>query len=251
MLKKGEVSNHEFGVAKNWLKECVDKHDHCGQAGSQVLPTRLLCLRENRIYLIHTVQNPGTQLQYATLSHCWGAIDFFKLCQDNFQDLQECVPEKELTGTFRDAVYVTRYLGLEYLWIDSICIIQDDEQDWEREPALMSGVYGGSTINIAAANSLDGNGGCLYNDTDHAATIAKCKAFRYRFRMPGLQEDKIWELAPMVQYSRLGWFLFDFDTGSGGDDERLHYQTILEKQKRLTPLSEYSKTLEWSKKYPE
>jgi len=184
-------------IAKNWLKECIDKHEHCVKPDRQVLPTRLLCLSGDSIRLIHIAKIPGIQLQYATLSHSWGSIEFFKLSKENLKDLQECVPENELTKTFHDAVYITRSLGLEYLWIDSLCIIQDDDQDWLRESALMSSVYGGSTINIAAADSLDGNGGCLYDDM---ATRTKRKAFRYRLRMPGLQDERPWELAPIYLY---------------------------------------------------
>ncbi|TVY19156.1 hypothetical protein LARI1_G003617 [Lachnellula arida] len=184
-------------IAKHWLKECVEKHEHCVKSDRQVPPTRLLYLGGDRIRLIHTAKSPDIQLQYATLSHAWGSIKFFRLCKENLKDLQDCVPEKELTKTFRDAVYITRSLGLEYLWIDSLCIIQDDEQDWLRESGLMSSVYGGSTINIAAADSLDGNGGCLY---DEMATITTRKAFRYRLRMADLQDERPWELVPVYLY---------------------------------------------------
>jgi hypothetical protein len=193
-ITRPSTSNY-LPMAKIWLKECVEKHEHCSKAELQeVLPTRLLCLSGDRVRLIHSVNLAGTRLPYATLSHCWGSIEFFKLCKENLQDLQECVPETELTNTFCDAIYITRSLGLDYLWIDSLCIIQDDEQDWQRESALMSRVYGGSTINIAAAGSFDGNGGCLYHDV---APRERDKAFRYCLKMPGLQEDRLWELAPM------------------------------------------------------
>jgi hypothetical protein len=131
------------------------------------------------------------------LSHAWGKLDFIRLCKENFKDLQENVPERQLTKTFRDAIYVTRSLGLEYIWIDSLCIIQDDELDWLRESRSMAGVYGGSTINIAAAGSVDGNGGCLYEDSDRRTEY---KAFRYRFWPPGMQDTGLWELAPLYLY---------------------------------------------------
>jgi hypothetical protein len=67
------------------------------------------------------------------------------------------VPSK----TFQDAVIVTRHLGFRYLWIDSLCIIQDDKQDWEREVARMALVYKGSQLTIAATSSKDGSEGCF------------------------------------------------------------------------------------------
>jgi hypothetical protein len=71
------------------------------------------------------------------------------------------IPMYELPKTFTDAIDITRKLGLDYLWIDSICIIQGDNCDWEHESALMSPVYGGSSVNIAASSARDGSQGCF------------------------------------------------------------------------------------------
>jgi hypothetical protein len=71
------------------------------------------------------------------------------------------IPIEKLTRTFTDAISITRELGIDYLWIDSLCIIQDSNHDWEAESALMSSVYSGSKINIAAAAARDGSDGCF------------------------------------------------------------------------------------------
>jgi hypothetical protein len=73
------------------------------------------------------------------------------------------IPFKELTKTFKDAIHTTRFLGLQYLWIDSLCILQDDPNDWIRESFSMSDVYGGATINIAASGAVDGSEGCFFD----------------------------------------------------------------------------------------
>jgi len=67
----------------------------------------------------------------------------------------------ELPETFRDAVQVTRELGIRYLWIDSLCIIQDkhDCRDWYHEANLMDKVYLHSYCNISAADANDSTGG--------------------------------------------------------------------------------------------
>jgi hypothetical protein len=83
------------------------------------------------------------------------------LKQDNLIAFQNKIPIEALTMTFRDAITITKYLGLEYLWIDSLCIVQDDEDDWRREAALMCFVYGGSTINISASSATNGSMGCF------------------------------------------------------------------------------------------
>jgi hypothetical protein len=58
-----------------------------------------------------------------------GKINLFKLTRDNIESLHEDIPIEKLCKTFKDALLVTRSLELEYLWIDSLCIIQDDDDD--------------------------------------------------------------------------------------------------------------------------
>lgn len=98
---------------------------------------------------------------YATLSHCWGGLEFLTLTRNSLASFMTKVPIEECPKTFQDAVFITRKLGIDYLWIDSLCIIQDSEQDWLNESALMSQVYSNSTITIAAAAACDGTIGCL------------------------------------------------------------------------------------------
>lgn len=63
--------------------------------------------------------------------------------------------------TYHDAILITRYLGIRYLWIDAICILQDDPDDWERESAKMQGIYMGSYCTIAATGSTSADEGIL------------------------------------------------------------------------------------------
>jgi hypothetical protein len=64
-----------------------------------------------------------------------------------------------LPTTFRDTIAYARRLGLRFLWIDSLCIIQDDATDWQRESSQMANIYRNSYITLAAAKSTDGQGG--------------------------------------------------------------------------------------------
>jgi len=81
--------------------------------------------------------------------------------------MRSCVPGASLTNTFIDAIEIALAVGFQYLWIDSLCIIQDDKEDWETEAARMASVYGGSSLNIAAASAEDGTYGCFPRHTDH------------------------------------------------------------------------------------
>jgi hypothetical protein len=149
-----------------WLKECSTTHELCRpDIRSSIAPTRLLSLAKGMVRLVHAKDLPAPPL-YFTLSHCWGRAEIFKLTRQNIKLLCIEICEDVIYKTFRDAIKVTRGLGFEYLWIDSLCIIQDDTEDWRREASMMGHIYGGSFLNIAASRAEDGRGGLFFQRTD-------------------------------------------------------------------------------------
>ena len=62
----------------------------------------------------------------------------------NLKSRQISISSNEIPKTFQDAIKVTRWLGVKYLWIDSFCIVQDDVLEWQTEAAKMADIYGGS-----------------------------------------------------------------------------------------------------------
>ncbi|KAL8396112.1 hypothetical protein RB595_003534 [Gaeumannomyces hyphopodioides] len=78
----------------------------------------------------------------------------------------EGIAESQLSRTFRDAVAATRRLGVRYIWIDSICIIQDSALDWQVESAKMAAIYGNAWLTLVAVHSRDGNGGLFARTPD-------------------------------------------------------------------------------------
>ena len=127
------------------------------------MPTRLLCLDNNGSAHLCISADLANDVPYAAISHCWGTHPFLTLKKSNFKDFQDRIPGKALTKTFRDAIDIAKFLGIQYLWLDSLCIIQDDSEDWQKEAALMGSVYGGSVVTIAASSAPDGNGGCFFD----------------------------------------------------------------------------------------
>lgn len=93
----------------------------------------------------------STVPQYLTLSHRWGSLEFLKLTKANVDGLKTRIELSELSKTFQDAIAITLELGLCYLWIDSLCIIQDCELDWLREAASMQDIYRNSILTISAS----------------------------------------------------------------------------------------------------
>lgn len=149
-------------LCKKWLRTCVESHELCSSSTAQYeIPTRLLAIGGTSLQL-QDMRGRAAPVQYATLSHCWGGKDFLKLLRDNLDEFRQSIPHDELPKTFQDAIFIARYLGFEYLWIDSLCIIQDDKDDWERESTLMIDVYGGSALNIAAVSAENGSVGCFF-----------------------------------------------------------------------------------------
>jgi hypothetical protein len=160
-------STESLRVARDWLHNCLEHHPGCKQSDSGVswYPTRLLYLGETgnddtNVRLIHTAQNIPTG-PYMTLSHCWGSADILKLTRATMPVFCNTIVLKDLPKTFRDAIIVTKTLGIQYLWIDSLCILQDkdDLSDWSYEAGLMHRVYVFSHCNIFASVSEDGSQG--------------------------------------------------------------------------------------------
>lgn len=83
--------------------------------------------------------------------------------------VQKGISSFDLTKTFQDAISLVSRLGIEYIWIDSLCILQDSSDDWDCEAAAMSDVYLNATLNIAATAAIDGREG-LFNDRDSVET---------------------------------------------------------------------------------
>jgi hypothetical protein len=106
--------------------------------------------------LHHTGRVPG---RYIALSHRWGTYAPLKTTKTTIGIHCEEIIFADLPRTFRDAVIVTRKLGVRYLWIESLCIVQDDPQDWLCESAMMGEIFANSYCTLAATSAEDCNGG--------------------------------------------------------------------------------------------
>ncbi|KAH6678012.1 heterokaryon incompatibility protein-domain-containing protein, partial [Halenospora varia] len=88
---------------------------------------------------------------YMCLSHCWGTDKFLITTTKNLSDHKQRIPWDSLPTTFQHAIGFTRRLGVRYIWIDSLCIVQDDLKDWQRESSQMCTVYKNSFLTLAAS----------------------------------------------------------------------------------------------------
>jgi hypothetical protein len=159
-------SNRSLEQAQKWILNCVQKHETCAQRGMErVLPTRLLYIGTHEDQSVRLCETttwlPGTLDQYTTLSHCWGKIPMIRLLKENITRFQSDIAFEYLPKTFQDAIHVTRFLGISYIWIDSLCIIQDSTDDWQKESLNMVDIYSNSYRTIAATKASDGSKGCF------------------------------------------------------------------------------------------
>lgn len=116
---------------------------------------------DNSLQLIEKDDIPSA-VTYVTLSHCWGKIkDKLVLKKENIKQFKEKVPPFDQLKTLQDAIEITRSLGVSYIWIDSFCIIQDSQADWQHEASLMSDVYKHALFNISATAAIDDTEGCF------------------------------------------------------------------------------------------
>lgn len=148
---------------------CLKQHETCRHSWTLVapgkrLPTRLLDVSNPKYPRVIPTDHLPVSTIYFTLSHRWGSCQFTSLSTKTYDDFLKSIPLESLPRTFREAVELTSLLGAQYLWIDSLCIIQDSREDWLHESSMMGEVYAHGTLNIAATSSKDGDGGIFGRD---------------------------------------------------------------------------------------
>jgi Heterokaryon incompatibility protein (HET) len=148
-------------LASKWIKDCQENHSGCKQPPSTLLPSRVIDVGSDGRdpFLFETGGN--TEGQYVTLSHCWGKVRPLTTTLATLDDRKKEIPFDLFPKTFQDAILITRNLGVQYLWIDSLCIIQNSSIDWQAESAKMAEIYQGSVFTIAATSAKDGREGCF------------------------------------------------------------------------------------------
>lgn len=111
-------------ITKSWLDDCLKNHPQCRINELPLLPRRVIDVTEGRLRLF--APGDGIRGRWIALSHCWGKTNTFKTTLKTLELHKQGIQWEQLPKTFKDAVLVTRALDVQYLWIDSLCIIQDD-----------------------------------------------------------------------------------------------------------------------------
>ncbi|KAJ8112862.1 hypothetical protein OPT61_g4875 [Boeremia exigua] len=184
-------TNHPkvLDLARRWLHSCRTGHSQCcdlrssrapggsdrpQSASGSFTPSRLVYIKASKGFIQSIRLVPKSALDhncvYATLSHCWGGNDIIKLKEKSLRSFQTEIPLEELSRTFIEAIQVTVALGFCYLWIDSLCIIQDSKVDWLNESQQMGDVYRHSELTLAAVKAQNSHEGLFTNRTGRCLT---------------------------------------------------------------------------------
>lgn len=167
-------SPERYRLFQKWLYVCDNEHGHARDASSGgcavQMPTRLIYVGESSEHL-EDIKYSGF-LRYLALSHCWGGSTSLSTLTSNIDKFRSEIPHEQLPLNFQEAIKVTRALKIPYLWIDSLCIIQDDPEDWRREAARMGQVFSNAYCTIAATSAAASNEGFLAPKLNSALSAA-------------------------------------------------------------------------------
>lgn len=176
-------SPQSMTLARHWISNCDKHHSRCKRPGvpseSTWVPERLIYIDDenSRLRLVPGADVPSNA-PYTTLSHRWGQVkDKLVLTQSNIEEWHEQLPPLGKWKTFVDAIEISRQLQISYIWIDSLCIIQDLKDDWQHQCPQMCNIYKRSYCNIAATSAIDDTEGCFFErDVDMDLPLRLCFA---------------------------------------------------------------------------
>jgi hypothetical protein len=168
-LISGRISGVEiacsksYDTVKNWLHGCIDNHEDCNMPNIVELPKRLVEVSSlGEAEWARLARTEGMTGNYYALSYCWGKPGQpFSTTSDTIEEYSKNLPIDNLPETILDALEVTRKLGLRYIWIDSLCIIQNNPADLATELGNMSKIYQNAQLTISAASAEDCTKGFL------------------------------------------------------------------------------------------
>ncbi|KAL6704426.1 hypothetical protein ACN47E_008278 [Coniothyrium glycines] len=170
--------HHDYTAMVEWARTKFDTcrrfHQSCRAQELPKLPSRILSLihdtNEGEIKI--QLQEPGDQRGiYVALSHRWSEVQTCTTTSDNINARRHGISWAEIPLTYRDAILFAVSLGFNYIWIDSLCIIQDDQQDWEIESSRMADVYEGAIMTLSATSSSGDTLGCFPVDKSPSLNI--------------------------------------------------------------------------------
>ncbi|KAF2786560.1 HET-domain-containing protein [Melanomma pulvis-pyrius CBS 109.77] len=147
-------SKDALELCASWLRSCKKEHS-CPQPSNVWMPARVLAIsRDNGSPRLSLRPTAGCSIEpYAALSYCWGGSQQVQTTTENISQHELAIDLSRLPKTLQDAVAVADSCGIKYLWVDALCITQDDAVDKAMEIANMGHVYANATVVISASRA--------------------------------------------------------------------------------------------------
>jgi hypothetical protein len=190
-----------YDLLKTMVHECNSDHGpDCGckstdsnvQQGMLLVDVVRQCL----------VQVTEKDMKYITLSYVWGKDRMFTMLKQNFKDLQVtgALSKVGLCQTILDTIDLVRGLGVDYLWVDTLCIIQDDLEHKIVQIKNMAAIYGQAYLTVAALMGTGGNCALPGVSQPRAPLVEVVRGMPITARFPGLYYS-----APNQVYEQRAW----------------------------------------------
>ncbi|KAF2493969.1 HET-domain-containing protein, partial [Lophium mytilinum] len=176
---------------RRWIRTCVQNHEVCRETLSgalvdetapPVLPTRILEIGPDDSRDPRLIETHGSTGYYAALSHCWGPPHKRPIMttSENYEERKAGIPWNTIPKAYQHAIIAAREISLTYIWIDSLCIVQNNREDWLRESTKMGDVYESARLTIAASHASDSSQGCFYERPELPEAVELSIAYRSR-----------------------------------------------------------------------
>ncbi len=155
LAKDDSGCDQSFALAQQWMRDCEVNHSRCPGRAASILPSRVLDVGSSDTSAdVKLFVTNGSSGKYVCLSYCWGpGPQPIQLTRSNLAELTEKITLTLLPTSIQDAILTVRRLGMRYLWVDALCIIQDSSEDKVKEIERMDQIYSNSTLTIAAASA--------------------------------------------------------------------------------------------------
>jgi hypothetical protein len=167
---------YTYSLIKGWISDCLTSHGRQQSIYGQG-PSRLLCIQkvDGQYDLFLQANFNINEIEYVALSYCWGCDQVYMTTKEKYKTSDGIIVYKNLPKTLQDAIKVTKELGYSFLWVDSLCIIQDCPIDKSREIAKMPSIYNNAILTIAAATAASTAEGFLRDRSTRVPIITNIR----------------------------------------------------------------------------
>ncbi|KAJ5998761.1 HET domain protein [Penicillium sp. IBT 35674x] len=149
------MSDQVVDKINGWIASCSHSHSSCHPAEDALLPRFVIEIQgsEDTKPSLRLFENGQKMARYIALSYVWGIRPQpVQLMRENMEQLKESIDYDTLPSTIQDAICVARCLGVQYVWVDALCIVQDDDDIKKQQIGQMQNIYGNSYLTVQAAN---------------------------------------------------------------------------------------------------